>query len=125
MTGAHRKRKRVTTTGDYAAMLHRMLAAYGRRVAEDPAAVEHLAGIERSLTAAVNLGLYQAAAAGRSAQDLADVLGVSRQAVYKRLALGEAEARAAEAAQRAQIRAQIGGATTAAAPRRALPPGVS
>jgi hypothetical protein len=125
MTGMHRKRKRVTGTGDYAAMLHRMLAAYGRRVAEDPAAVEHLAGLERSLATAVNLGLYQAAEAGRSAQDLAGMMGVSRQAVYKRLAAGEAAAREAERAQRAAIRAQIAGATTAAAPRRALPPGVS
>ena len=39
MTGAHRKRKRKpTTTEDYAAMLVRMIRAYGPRIGQDPAA---------------------------------------------------------------------------------------
>jgi hypothetical protein len=101
MMGRHR-RKRTTTTADYDAMLRRMIRAYGKRVAQDPdVALADLRGIEAELADAVNLGLNAALQAGGSASKLAADLGVSRQAIYKRAALGaqlDQERRRTEAA---------------------------
>lgn len=78
-------------------MLMRMLRAYGRRVAEDPDhALADLRAIETELTNAVNLGLNDALQAGKSATELASMLGVSRQAIYKRADLGAKVARQRE-----------------------------
>jgi hypothetical protein len=96
MTGLHRKRKRKpTTTEDYAAMLVRMLRSYGPRIGQDPAAgLEKLREIEAELTSAVNTGLYLAnKTGGHSVNELADILGVSKQAIHKRVQAGEAAAR--------------------------------
>ena len=95
MTGTHRKQKRTTTTDDYAAMLARMLRAYGKRIGEDPAAgLTHLRDLEQALADAVNLGIYTANhEGGRSINQMADALGVSKQAIHKRVSLGEHLAR--------------------------------
>lgn len=91
MTGLHRRRKRTTGADEYAAMLRRMLAAYGKRIGEDPAAsLAHLRELESTLTDSVNLGLFLAnKSGGHSINELADVLGVSKQAIHKRVGLGE------------------------------------
>ena len=110
MAGLHRKRKRDTTADDYAAMLGRMLAAYGKRVGADPAAsLPHLRELEQALTDSVNAGIWQAnKTGGHSVNELADILGVSKQAIFKRVSLGEQAAR-----QREQARRTIGQARTA------------
>jgi hypothetical protein len=91
VSGLHRKRKRPpATTEQYAAMLRRMLAAYGKRIGEEPVeGLAHLRELEAALTNATNLGIHAALEAGQSPTALADALGVSRQAIYKRAALGE------------------------------------
>jgi hypothetical protein len=89
MAGQHRRRKRATTTDQYAAMLTRMMRGYGKRVAEDPAAaLTHLRMIEAALSDATNQGIHRAIESGKSPTEIADVLGVSRQAIYKRATLG-------------------------------------
>jgi hypothetical protein len=96
MTGVHRKRKRKpTSTEDYAAMLVRMVRSYGRRIGEDPAAgLVALRDIETEFAAAVNVGLMAAnREGGHSINDLADMLGVSKQAIHKRVQAGEAAAK--------------------------------
>jgi hypothetical protein len=93
MMGRHR-RKRTTSTADYNAMLIRMIRSYGKRVGQDPeAALGDLRAIETAFTDSVNLGLHDALSTGQSATRLADMLGVSRQAIYKRAGLGEQVAR--------------------------------
>lgn len=90
MAGQHRRRKRTTTTDQYAAMLTRMMRGYGKRIAEDPAAaLTHLRMIEAALSDATNQGIHRAIESGKSPTEIADVLGVSRQAIYKRATLGE------------------------------------
>jgi hypothetical protein len=112
MIGRHR-RKRDTSTEQYAAMLTRMLRAYGVRIGADPVTgLAQLRNLETAMTDAVNLGLHTALESGRSATEMAGALGVSRQAIYKRARLGEQTARARQA--RPIMRA--------AAPRQ-LPPG--
>lgn len=116
MTGTHRRRKRTTTTDQYAAMLTRMVRAYGTRIGAEPAeGLAHLRELEQAMTDAVNLGIYTAnRAGGHSLNELADTLGVSKQAVSKRVGLGEQIARE-------RNRAAITG--TRVAKPRALPPG--
>lgn len=115
MTGQHRKRK-PTTTDDYSAMLTRMLRAYGKRISEDPeAGLSHLRQLETELTDAVNVGIYTAnRIGGHSINQLADMLGVSKQAVHKRVGLGAQIAQQARPAPITQARV--------ARPRE-LPPG--
>ncbi len=96
MTGRHRlpdRRKREYESSEYAAMLVRMIHAYGVRIAEDPAALTHLRDIETAVRDAANAGI--AAANKRPDQpyslaEIADIVGVSRQAIHKRVGLGEA-----------------------------------
>lgn len=122
MTGLHRRRKRQTTTADYAAMAKRINRGYGRRIAADPStALRHLRDLETSFTDDVNLGLHEAVTiGGHSPTELADMLGISRQAIYKRVALGQAVAERREREQRAKqpaITAQV------ARPRELTSPG--
>jgi hypothetical protein len=118
MAGLHRRRKRTTTTDDYSAMLARMLRSYGNRIGQDPeAGLAHLRNLEAELTAAVNVGIYTAnRVGGHSINQLADILGVSKQAVHKRVGIGEQIARQREQADRKRI-------TLQAAKPRELPPG--
>jgi hypothetical protein len=118
MTGEHRKRKRrPTTTEDYAAMLRRMIRSYGRRIGENPeAGLEAVRAIEAELTGAVNTGLAEAnRTGGRSMTELADMLGVSKQAIGARVKAGEATSRA-----RARAARPIRSSAVKAVPR-ALP----
>lgn len=90
MAGKHR-RTRITETSDYVAFLTRVLAAYGDRIAADPVALAHLRDLEATLTDQVNRGIFEAnkSAAHYSQSEIARILGVTRQAVAKRIALGE------------------------------------
>ena len=81
----------MSETSDYVAFLKRALYGYGRRVGDDPAALVHLRELEDALRDAVNLGTYLANQ-GRdhySQNEQAAILGVSRQAIAKRIRLGE------------------------------------
>jgi hypothetical protein len=119
MTGLHRRRKRTTTTDSYAAMLARMLRAYGSRIGTDPAAgLAHMRDLETAMTDAINLGIYEAnKVGGHSINELAAILGMSKQAVHKRVGLGEQLAR-----QRAKPKTPVGAAPRVA-PVKELPPG--
>lgn len=99
MSGKHRARPR-TETSDYVAMLTRLLNAWGDRVAADPAALVHLGELTRLLADATNRGMFEANArpGGYSQNDMAAILGVSRQAVAKRIGLGQVVYAAAQAA---------------------------
>jgi hypothetical protein len=107
MAGIHRRRKRTTTTDDYSAMLARMLRSYGNRIGQDPeAGLGHLRDLEAELADAVNLGIYTAnKVGGHSINQLADHLGVSKQAVYKRVQLGEIVQRQRDRRERTTLRA--------------------
>ena len=99
MPGRHRsdrspaRRKRDVESSEYAAMLIRQIQAYGKRIGQDPAALTYLRDIEQALRDSVNAGI---AAANRrpdqpySLAEIADVLGISRQGMHKRVKLGEA-----------------------------------
>jgi hypothetical protein len=95
MAGRHRlpdRRKREYESSEYAAMLVRMIYSYGARVGDDPAALTHLRDIENAVRDAANAGI---AAANRrpdqpySLAEIANIVGVSRQAIHKRVGLGE------------------------------------
>jgi hypothetical protein len=95
MAGRHRlpdRRKREYESPEFAAMLVRMIYAYGARIGNDPAALTHLRDIETALRDATNAGI---AAANRrpdqpySLAEIADITGISRQAIHKRVRLGE------------------------------------
>lgn len=89
MTGLHRKRKRTTTTEQYAQMLRRMIGAYGPRIGEEPMiALSHLQELEDALADATNLGIHLAIQSGQSPTKLADARGTTRQTIYKRAELG-------------------------------------
>lgn len=99
MAGKHRvprgaqkaRTPRVTETSDYVAFLRRAIHGYGRRIGDDPAALVHLRQIEQDLRDAINLGTYLANRGdGQYSQnEQAAILGVSRQAIAKRIKLGE------------------------------------
>jgi predicted DNA-binding protein YlxM (UPF0122 family) len=90
--GTHRKPRRQTETSDYVAMMERILTGYGRRIAEDPAALVHAKDLQRILAEAVNRGVFEANAgdSAYSMNEIAAMLGVSRQAVQQRVASGRA-----------------------------------
>jgi predicted DNA binding protein len=119
VTGIHRKRKRTTSGEQYAAMLRRMLTAYGTRIGQDPASgLTHLRELEQALTDAENLGIYTAnRTGGHSINELADILGVSKQAVHKRVLAGEQLARQRDRAHERDL------PTARVARPRELPPG--
>lgn len=96
MAGKHRAAGQVTETSDYVAFLQRIVIGYGDRIADDPAALAHLRDLEALLTDQVNRGIWEANArdGGYSQNEIAAILGVSRQAVAKRIGLGEAAAAA-------------------------------
>lgn len=87
------KQRRVTESSEYAAMLVRLLYSYGYRISQDPAALAHLRDIEDALRDGVNLGIYGANKLGDrpySINEIGAILGVSKQAIHKRVGLGEA-----------------------------------
>jgi hypothetical protein len=98
MAGRHtsrsvQRRKRNTESSEYAAMMMRIIYGYGYRIAEDPAALAHLRDLEAGMRDAVNLGIYAANKLGDrpySINEIAAMMGISKQAVHKRVQLGEA-----------------------------------
>ncbi len=99
MTGRHartkaiqRPRRRVTEASEYAAMMMRIIYGYGSRIGQDPAALAHLRDLEAGMRDAVNVGIYAANKLEDrpySINEIAAILGVSKQAVHKRVQLGE------------------------------------
>jgi hypothetical protein len=69
----------------------RIIHGYGDRIAEDPVALAHLRDLQQTLADAVNRGVFQAnrSEARYSQNDMARVLGVSRQAIQQRITAGE------------------------------------
>jgi len=94
------RRRRITEAPEYVAMLKRTLLALGYRIGDDPAALAHLREIEAALRDSVNLGIYLAnkGPARYSIVEQAAILGVTKQAVHKRVRLGEQVYLAIEAA---------------------------
>jgi hypothetical protein len=94
MNGRHRAGtapQRTTETSDYVAMMTRIIGSFGDRIAQDPAALVHLADLETALRDAVNRGIFEANRSTRhySQNEIGAILGVSRQAVARRVGLGE------------------------------------
>lgn len=77
--------KRIRETGEYGAMVRRMIRAYGRRVADrDVEALAGLAALRTDLDAAVQLAVDGLRETGYSWGDIARVLGTSRQGAQQR-----------------------------------------
>jgi hypothetical protein len=91
--GRHRLR-RSTETSSYVAMLERMIYAYGQRIADDPAALVHFRELEQAMRNAVNLGIHGANkiadsnGSRYSINEMAAILGVSKQAIHVRVGQG-------------------------------------
>jgi hypothetical protein len=102
MAGRHaatERPRRAVETSDYVAFLSRALIAWGDRVAADPAALVHLRELESTLRDQTNRGIWEANRRGKySERDMGLILGVSHQAVHKRVSLGELVAAAVTAA---------------------------
>lgn len=88
--GKHRRTRRETETSDYVAMLIRMFNGYGDRIADDPAALVHLGDLENAWRDAVNMGIFRANSGETkySTPEIGRMLGVSHQAIGKRVKLG-------------------------------------
>src|SRR5690348_10560492 len=81
------RRKRVVENDEYAAFVRRVLAAYGRRVADgDVEALHALAALSSEVDAVTRLAVagLKKAPYGYSWADIADRLGVTRQAAQMR-----------------------------------------
>lgn len=94
MAGKHRagrSSQRITETSDYVAMMTRIIAAYGDRIAADPVALAHLRDLQATLVDQVNRGIFEANQGQDrySQNEMAAILGVSRQAIAKRIGLGQ------------------------------------
>lgn len=80
-----RARARERETPDIAAALTRQLLALGRRIARgDPEDLRAIRALRATLDAAEREGVDGLRAQGHSDRDLADPLGISRQAIQKR-----------------------------------------
>lgn len=84
--------KRVVETEEFVAMLARQMDAFGRRVAEDPAAMAYYRDLQQRFVDSVNVGLASAnaKAGGWSLREIAKIFGVSHVAVSKRITQGKA-----------------------------------
>lgn len=98
MPGKHRMSKekgakrapRAVETSEYVAFMTRILIGWGDRVAADPAALVHLRELQETLGQQTNRGIWEANERGRYSQNhMAAILGVSRQAVAKRIREGQ------------------------------------
>ena len=88
--GRHKRPARRTETSDFVAMLVRLLIAWGDRVGDDPAALVHLRELEQTLTQQTNRGIFTANRRARYSQnEMARILGITRQGIGKRISLGE------------------------------------
>lgn len=94
MSGSQRARRspqRAVETSEYVAMMTRIITAFGDRIAADPAALTHLRDLEQALTDQVNRGIFEAnkSSSRYSQNEIAAILGVTRQAIAKRITAGE------------------------------------
>jgi hypothetical protein len=94
MTGSHRAPRRpqhVTETSDYVAMMTRIITAYGDRIASDPVGLAHLRDLQAVLAEQVNRGIFEANQGQDrySQNEMARILGVTRQAIAWRIGLGQ------------------------------------
>ena len=79
-------------TSEYVAMMMRIIIGYGERIGDDPVALTHLRDLEAVTRDAVNAGIYLANRSGErpySINEIAAIMGISKQAVHKRVQLGE------------------------------------
>lgn len=81
-----RRARRPIETSDYAAMLRRMLGAYGRRVADaDDVDLAELVELRRDLDTAISDAVVgQRATHGRSWADIGRAVGMTRQSAQQR-----------------------------------------
>lgn len=80
-----RRSRPVVENDEFAAFARRVIRAHGRRVAAgDPDALAALLALAREVHAATGEAVEGLRAAGYSWEDIADRLGVSRQAVQQR-----------------------------------------
>jgi hypothetical protein len=89
--GHLRRRKRVTETEDYIAMLYRMIARLADRIEADPAASAYVEDQKAALGGASNVGLWAANRRPRtpwSVNELAAVSGRSKQAAHQQVQRG-------------------------------------
>jgi hypothetical protein len=87
-----RQERRKTETAEFAAMLTRMLYAYGYRVSQDPADLGYLRDLEAAFRDAVNLGIYAANKLGDRPYGIGEIgkiLGITKQSVHARVKAGE------------------------------------
>jgi DNA-directed RNA polymerase specialized sigma24 family protein len=86
LTSNRRSRRRdVVENDDYAAFARRILAAYGRRVAQgDVEALRALINLGRDIEQATDTAVTGLRAHGYSWTEIADRLGISRQAAHQR-----------------------------------------
>jgi len=109
MTAGRHRAGRVVETSDYVAFLTRALVAWGDRVADDPAALVHLRELEQTLVQQTNRGIWVANERSRYSQnEIAAILGISRQGVAKRIGLGQLAAAAVNAARGGGALVRIG-----------------
>jgi hypothetical protein len=122
------RRRRKTEDDEYAAMLLRMIHKYADRIAADPTAGVHLAELKAALAAAGNVGFYAAnrlASQPYGLNELAAIMGISKQSIHEQIRRGEITYQAIEQA-RAEGRpivrvADLRAARLAAAEQKALP----
>jgi hypothetical protein len=71
-------------------MMTRIITSYGDRIASDPAALAHLRDLQAVLADQVNRGIFEANQSSDrySQNEMARILGVTRQAIAKRIDLG-------------------------------------
>jgi hypothetical protein len=125
------RRRRKTEDDEYAAMLLRMIHKYADRIAADPTAGVHLAELKAALAAAGNVGFY---AANRLADhpyglnELAAIMGISKQSMHEQIRRGEITHQAIEQARaegKPLVRVADLRAARLAAQARELPPSES
>lgn len=101
--------KRAVETSDYVAFMTRSMISWGDRIAIDPAALVHLHELQETLTQQTNRGIWEANERGQYSQNhMASILGVSRQAVAKRISLGQLAAAAIAQARGAGALVRLG-----------------
>lgn len=109
MAGGRHRAGRVVETSDYVGFMTRAMVAWGDRIASDPAALVHLRELEQTLAQQTNRGMWEANRRAQYSQNhMALILGVSRQAVAKRIGLGELAAAAVNAARGGGALVRIG-----------------
>lgn len=89
--GAHARAARAVETSEYVAFIGRLFYSLADRIAADPAALVHARELQSQLAEQINRGIW-AANRGQShysQNDMAKILGLTRQAIAHRIQLGE------------------------------------